>query len=138
MKSRYIFLMTLAAGITLPAIAQEKEDSVVNRWLDQEYNIGVNTGITRQNSTASVSVIRNDEVNQRSSKNVGNSLIGQGKGLIAIAGTGSYYAQNPTFYVRGLQSLSGSTPLILVDGIERDITMLDPEEVLEVQILKDA
>lgn len=138
MKSRYIFLMTLAAGISLPAIAQEKEDSVVNRWLDQEYNIGVNTKITRQNSTASVSVIRNDEVNQRSSKNIANSLIGQGKGLIAISGTGTYYAQNPTFYVRGLQSLSGSTPLILVDGIERDINMIDPEEVTEVQILKDA
>lgn len=138
MKSKYIFLMTLAAGISLPAMAQEMEDSVVNRWLDQEYNIGVNTKVTRQNSTASVSVIRNDEVNQRSSKNVGNSLIGQGKGLIAIAGAGTYYAQNPTLYVRGLQSLSGSTPLILVDGIERDITMIDPEEVQEVQILKDA
>ncbi|MDE5839360.1 MAG: SusC/RagA family TonB-linked outer membrane protein [Muribaculaceae bacterium] len=138
MKSRYIFLMTLAAGLSLPAFAQEKEDNEVNRWLDQEYNIGVNAKITRQNSTASVSVIRNDEVNQRSSKNVGNSLIGQGKGLIAIAGGGSYYAQNPTFYVRGLQSLSGSTPLILIDGIERDINLVDPEEVLEVQILKDA
>ncbi|MDE5795220.1 MAG: SusC/RagA family TonB-linked outer membrane protein [Muribaculaceae bacterium] len=138
MKSRYIFLMTLAAGITLPSLAQEKEDSVVNRWLEQEYNIGVNSKVTRQNSTASVSVIRNDEVNQRSSKNIGNSLIGQGKGLIAISGTGNYYAQNPTFYVRGLQSLSGSTPLILIDGIERDINLVDPEEVEEVQILKDA
>ncbi len=124
MKSRYIFLMTLAAGISLPSIAQEVEDSVVNRWLDQEYNIGVNAKVTRQNSTASVSVIRNDEVNQRSSKNIGNSLVGQGKGLIAISGTGTYYAQNPTLYVRGLQSLSGSTPLILVDGIERDIYLL--------------
>ncbi len=138
MKSRYIFLMTLAAGISLPSIAQEVEDSVVNRWLDQEYNIGVNAKVTRQNSTASVSVIRNDEVNQRSSKNIGNSLVGQGKGLIAISGTGTYYAQNPTLYVRGLQSLSGSTPLILVDGIERDIYLVDPEEVQEVQILKDA
>ena len=40
--------------------------------------------------------------------------------------------------MRGLRSLSGSTPLILVDGIERDIDMIDPDEVLEVQILKDA
>lgn len=136
MKSRYIFLMALAAGLTLPAAAQEKVDSVTDQWLDQEYEIGVNLGITRDNSTASVSVIK--AVNDRSSKNIGNSLIGQGKGLIAIAGTGTYYAQNPTFYVRGLQSLSGSNPLILVDGIERDITMIDPEEVEEVQILKDA
>lgn len=130
--------MSLAAGMALPVMAEEKQDSLTNNWLSQEYNIGVNLGITRENSTASVSVIKNDAVNRRSAKNVGNSLIGHGSGLITIAGTGTYYAQNPTFYVRGLQSLSGSEPLILVDGIERDITMIDPEEVLEVQILKDA
>lgn len=138
MKSRYIFLTTLAAGLALPIAAQEMADTVAEGWLDQEYNIGVNMNVNRRNSTASVSVIKNDAVNERSAKNIGNSLIGHGKGLITIAGTGTYYAQNPTFYVRGLQSLSGSTPLILVDGIERDITMVDPEEVEEVQILKDA
>lgn len=130
--------MTLAAGMAMPVAAQEETDSVVNGWLEQEYHIGSNLPINRRNSTASVSVIKNDAVNQRSAKNIGNSLIGHGSGLITIAGNGTYYAQNPTFYVRGLQSLSGSTPLILVDGIERDITMIDPEEVEEVQILKDA
>lgn len=138
MNSKYIFLMTLAAGIALPAIAQEKEDSVVNKWLGQQYNIGTNLNVTRENSTASVAVIKNDAVNQRSAKNIGNSLIGHGSGLVTIAGSGTYYAQEPTFYVRGLQSLSGSNPLILVDGIERDINLIDPEEVEEVQILKDA
>ncbi len=138
MKSRILFLISLAAGISLPVAAQEATDTVVKEWLGQEYAIGVDLGITRENSTASVSVIRNDAVNRRSAKNVGNSLIGHGKGLITIAGTGNYYEQNPTFFVRGLQSLSGSNPLILVDGIERDIDMIDPEEVLEVQILKDA
>ncbi len=130
--------MTLAAGIAIPAAAQEETDTVVNGWLAQEYHIGTNLPVTRQNSTASVSVIKNDAVDKRSAKNIGNSLIGHGSGLITIAGTGTYYAQNPSFYVRGLQSLSGSDPLILVDGIERDITMIDPDEVEEVQILKDA
>ncbi|MDE6562124.1 MAG: SusC/RagA family TonB-linked outer membrane protein [Muribaculaceae bacterium] len=139
MKSRYILLMTLAAGLTLPSVAQEAADSVApETWLSQEYNIGVDLGITRENSTASVSVIKNDAVNERSAKNIENSLIGHGKGLITIPGNGTLYQQNPTFYIRGLQSLSGSTPLILVDGIERDIDAIDPEEVLEVQLLKDA
>ena len=139
MKSRYIFLTTLAAGLTLPSVAQEAVDSVApETWLSQEYNIGVDLGITRENSTASVSVIKNDAVNERSAKNIANSLIGHGKGLISLAGNGTLYQQNPTFYIRGLQSLSGSTPLILVDGIERDIDAIDPEEVLEVQLLKDA
>ncbi len=130
--------MTLAAGLAIPAAAQEEADTLVNEWLSQSYNIGTILPVDRHNSTASVSVIKNDAVNQRSAKNIGNSLIGHGSGLMTIAGNGTYYAQNPTFYVRGLQSLSGTNPLILVDGIERDITMVDPEEVEEVQILKDA
>ncbi|MCM1449062.1 MAG: SusC/RagA family TonB-linked outer membrane protein [Clostridiales bacterium] len=138
MKSRYIFLMTLAAGLSLPVNGQEKMDSVTDAWLNQHYSLGASLDVTRENSTASVSVIKNDAFSKRSGKNVGNSLIGQGKGLIAIPGGGSYYVQNPALYVRGLQSLSGNTPLILIDGIERDITMVDPEEVEEVQILKDA
>lgn len=139
MKSKNTILLTLAAAAVIPASAQETADSVVaNPWLAQEYNIGVNLNVNRGNSTASVSVINNAEINERSAKSVDNALIGQGKGLITISGTGTYYYQAPTLYVRGLQSLSGSSPLILVDGIERDITMLDPDEVQEVQIMKDA
>ncbi|MDE6018189.1 MAG: TonB-dependent receptor plug domain-containing protein, partial [Muribaculaceae bacterium] len=138
MKSKNIFLMSIAAGLALPVTAQETVDSVANKWLAQDYHIGTNLPVDRRNSTASVSVIKIDDASERSAKNISNTLVGQGKGLISIAGTGSYYAQNPTFYVRGLQSLSGSTPLILIDGIERDINLVDPEEVSEVQILKDA
>ncbi|MDE6648306.1 MAG: TonB-dependent receptor plug domain-containing protein, partial [Muribaculaceae bacterium] len=138
MKSKNIFLMSIAAGLALPVTAQETVDSVANKWLAQDYHIGTNLPVDRRNSTASVSVIKIDDASERSAKNISNTLVGQGKGLISIAGSGSYYAQNPTFYVRGLQSLSGSTPLILIDGIERDINLVDPEEVSEVQILKDA
>lgn len=138
MKSKNIFLMALAAAAVLPVSAAESTDSVVDKWLAQDYNIGVNLGINRGNSNASVSVIGNNAISERVAKNIGNAILGQGKGLIGISGTGTYYQQNPTFYVRGLQSLSGSSPLILVDGIERDITMLDPEEVEQVMILKDA
>ena len=138
MKYKHIFLLAMAAGAALPVLAEEQTDSVTDRWLDREFNTGVDLKITRRNSTASVAVIEMTDVNKRSAKNIGNSLIGHGSGLITLPGAGTYYVQNPTFYVRGLQSLSGSAPLILVDGIERDITMIDPEEVKEVQILKDA
>lgn len=127
------------AGVVLPVSAQtDTEENAVKEYLDQTYSIGAEFDLTRENSTASVAVIKNTDVNRRSAKNVGNSLIGHGSGLITLQNSGTYYAQNPTFYIRGLQSLSGSTPLILVDGIERDIDLLDPEDVEEVQILKDA
>ena len=74
-------------------------------------------------------------MNKRSAKNIGNSILGQGNGLVSLQGSGTYFEQNPTFYVRGLQSLSTSAPLILVDGVERDISTVSPEEVDHVSIL---
>jgi len=136
MKNRNIFLLSLLAGLSLPAAAQQ--DSTGISFVDQVIEVGANKDFTRAQSTAAVSVITNKDVDKRSAKNIGNSILGQGNGLISLQGTGTYFEQNPTFYVRGLQSLSTSTPLVLVDGIERDMSFVSPEEVDHVSILKDA
>lgn len=129
-------MLSLLAGLCLPAAAQQ--DSTGGAFVNQVIELGANKNFTRAQSTASVSVITNETVDKRSAKNIGNSILGQGNGLISLDGSGIYYAVNPTFYVRGLQTLSNNTPLILVDGIERDITLVSPEEVDHVSILKDA
>ena len=136
MKKRNIFVLSLLAGIGLPAAAQQ--DSTGIDFVDQVIEVGANKDFSRAQSTAAVSVITNRDVNKRSSKNIGNSILGQGNGLISLQGTGTYFEQNPTFYVRGLQSLSTSAPLVLVDGVERDISIVSAEEVDHVSILKDA
>ena len=111
-------------------------DSVA--YKDQRVDVGASRTFTRENSAASVSVITNKDVNRRGARNIGNNLIGQGNGLVSLQGAGLYNAANPTFYVRGLQSLSGSTPLILVDGIERSIDNVHSQDVESVTVLKDA
>ena len=136
MKKRNIMMLSLLAGLSLPAAAQQ--DSTGISFVDQVIEVGANKDFTRAQSTAAVSVITNRDVNKRSAKDIGNSILGQGNGLVSLQGTGTYFEQNPTFYVRGLQSLSTSTPLILVDGVERDITFVNAEEVDHVSILKDA
>lgn len=136
MKKRNIFVLILLAGISLPAAAQK--DSTGISFVDQTIEVGANKDFTRAQSTAAVSVITSRDVNKRSAKNIGNSILGQGNGLISLQGSGSYFEQNPTFYVRGLQSLSTSAPLVLVDGVERDISIVSADEVDHVSILKDA
>lgn len=92
-----------------------------------------------QETTAAISVIEGETASRRSPKNIGGGVLGHGLGLVSLQSAGRYASQNPTFYVRGLQTLgSANQPLILVDGIERDITSLSAEEVEQVQILKDA
>ena len=133
---RNIIVLSLFAGFVMPVAAQQ--DSIGIDFVDQVIEVGANKDFTRAQSTAAVSVITNRDVNKRSAKNIGNSILGQGNGLVSLQGSGTYFEQNPTFYVRGLQSLSTSTPLILVDGVERDISIVSPEEVDHVSILKDA
>ena len=135
-KIKHIFVLPLLAGLSQTAAAQQ--DSTGVSFADQVIEVGANKDFTRAQSTAAVSVITNRDVNKRSAKNIGNSILGQGNGLVSLQGTGTYFEQNPTFYVRGLQSLSTNTPLILVDGVERDITIVNAEEVDHVSILKDA
>ncbi|MBP5388454.1 MAG: SusC/RagA family TonB-linked outer membrane protein [Prevotella sp.] len=136
MKKRNIFVLSLFAVMGLPVAAQQ--DSTGIEFVDQVIEVGANKDFSRAQSTAAVSVITNRDVNNRSAKNIGNSILGQGNGLVSLQGSGTYFEQNPTFYVRGLQSLSTSSPLILVDGVERDISFVSPEEVDHVSILKDA
>lgn len=130
-------MLTLLAGISLPAMAQyEIIDSV--DFKSQTIDVGANRLFTREQSSAAVSVITNKDVNHRGANNIGNNIIGQGNGLVSLQGAGLYNVANPTFYVRGLQTLSTNTPLILVDGIERSIENVIAEDVESVSILKDA
>ena len=139
MNKRHIFVLSLLAGLTLPVMAQEENQEQTDKFLGQTIDVGADKVLTREESTAAVSVITSDKTDRRSAKNIGNSILGEGNGLISLQNGGRYAAQNPTFYVRGLQTLNGNnSPLILVDGIERDITSITPEEVESVTILKDA
>ena len=126
MKRHNILALLMMAS--LPAMA----------WQTDSVEIGANRSFSVDETTAAVSVIKSSEINKRTAKDIGNAVIGQGLGLISLQASGNYASANPTFYVRGLQSLSSSSPLILVDGIEREIKNIMPEEVESVTILKDA
>ena len=130
---KYLFVFALSMAFSLGAAAQE------DVFEKQTVQTDVVKTLTLEESTAAVSVITAKDIDHRNSKNVGNTILGQGLGLISLQGAGTYADMNPTFYVRGLQTLNGNnSPLILVDGIERDIENISAEEVESVAILKDA
>ncbi len=71
---------------------------------------------------------------------LGNALAGKINGVSAVQYSGEPGADNPAIFIRGMGSLNSnsSTPLILVDGVERDFTQIDPNEVENISVLKDA
>ena len=71
---------------------------------------------------------------------VTNVLAGQMPGVSTVQETGQPGEDYAKIYIRGVSSLSesASTPLILVDGVERPINTVDPNEIESLSILKDA
>lgn len=139
MKNNKNAVLMVMALLSLPASAQVKIDSIApHRYAAQSIDVGANANFSREQSTSAVSVITSESTNKRSAKNIGNSILGQGSGLISLQNSGNYAGINPTFYIRGMQSLDGNTPLFVVDGIERDIQYISAEEVESVSVLKDA
>jgi TonB-dependent SusC/RagA subfamily outer membrane receptor len=131
-------IVSVDKGMTTVKAEGKSLVKVVLNYAGQSIDVGAGRTFTRSESTAAVSTIYNEDFNNRSAKNVSNSLLGQGMGMMVLQNSGNYADVEPTFYVRGLQSLSSSSPLILVDGLERDMSLLSPEEVESVSVLKDA
>ena len=138
-KGQRLSVVSVDKGSTTVVAKTDGPMTIVMGYAAQTIDVGANRTFSRHESTAAVSTTYNEEFNKRSSRNISNSLYGYGLGLTTLQNAASTgLMADPTFYVRGLQSLSSSTPLVLVDGLERDMSLVSPEEVESVSILKDA
>jgi len=88
--------------------------------------------------TGSVSNINASELMKSPTVSLGNAISGKLPGLSTVQYSGAPGADDPTIFIRGLASPNGSNPLVLVDGVERSFTQIDPNEVADITILKDA
>lgn len=67
------------------------------------------------------------------------TLAGNIPGIIAVQRSGEVGNDRADFWIRGMATFKGNTsPLILVDGVERDFNSIDPKEIESFSILKDA
>lgn len=69
---------------------------------------------------------------------LGSALTGNLPGLTTMSSTGMPGEESPEIVIRGVNTWNNTSPLILVDGIERDMTSVDIGSVQSVSILKDA
>lgn len=66
-------------------------------------------------------------------------LAGRVAGVIGLQRSGEAGKDDNTqIWIRGVSTTTQTTPLVLVDGVERSWTNLDPEDIESFQILKDA
>ena len=80
------------------------------------------------------------EVLQRTGgvSNVGAALTGNLPGVVTMSSTGMPGAEDPQIIIRGTSSWNSANPLILVDGVEREMSGIDISSVQSISVLKDA
>jgi TonB-linked SusC/RagA family outer membrane protein len=107
--------------------------------IEEVVTIGYGTQ-KKANLTGSVSTVSGTVIMQRPAPNVQNLLQGRASGLQVTQSGGTPGADAATIRIRGFGTFSGtgSDPLVLIDGVEGNMTFLDPNNVEDVSVLKDA
>lgn len=89
------------------------------------------------NLTGAVVQVSGTDIGNHPTANMTNSLQGLLPGLNIQANTGDP-SDKPDINIRGFNSINGGSPLILIDGIQGDIDRVNPLDVENVTVLKDA
>lgn len=92
----------------------------------------------KESVVGAISQVSTEALVNSGTGNITNAIAGKLSGVLTIQQSGQPGANNSEIIIRGLSSWNGSSPLVLVDGVERDFSNLDPNEINTVSVLKDA
>lgn len=119
------------AGRRMEIILQEDSET-----LEEVVVVGYGT-MKKADLTGSVATVGSEVIEDRPLTNLGAGLQGAIANLNISSSNGAP-GTGSKFNIRGTTNLSGGEPLILVDGIEMDPNLINPQDVKDVTVLKDA
>ena len=148
------FTINVPKGATLVVSFIGYEDKLIQYKGEKHLNISLDESVQQLEEvqviaygttkkvtvTGSMSSVNSDDLLKTPASSLANAMTGKVTGLSSVQSSGQPGSDDPTVYVRGVGSLSESLsqPLMLVDGVERSFFQLDPNEVEDITVLKDA
>ncbi|QTD39113.1 TonB-dependent receptor [Polaribacter batillariae] len=115
-------------NVTLQEDASELDEIVVVGYGTQK----------KVNLTGSIASIKSDDIVKNSTSNLSSALSGRLAGVVTIQSSGEPGSDTSSINIRGLSSLNSNAPLILVDGIPRDLNNINSNDIESISVLKDA
>ncbi|WP_018616937.1 SusC/RagA family TonB-linked outer membrane protein [Segetibacter koreensis] len=88
--------------------------------------------------TSAVADIKGEDLNKRSVADATQALQGLAPGVTVTDQGGGPGQSQVSIRVRGITTLSGNDPLIMVDGIEQSLNDINPSDIETLTVLKDA
>lgn len=123
---------SLIISVVLKEEAQQLADVVVVGFGKQK----------KQNLTGSVAVVDSKALESRPVTNAIQALQGQVAGMnFKVGAGGTELGGSPSYDIRGTGTIgkgSSASPLVLIDGVEGDLSMLNPQDIQSISVLKDA
>lgn len=90
-------------------------------------------------TTAAVSTLKGGDITRNPVANINNSISGRVSGVLAFQSSGEPGVDASVIRVRGVGTTgSNNGPLTIVDGVPRNFSQLNPNEVESITVLKDA
>ena len=114
--------------ITLSEDSQLLEDVVVVGYGAQK----------KESVVGAISQLSNKDMATTPVANVSNAIAGKIPGVVTTQGSGAPGADDATINIRGRATFGDSDPLVLVDGIERKMNQVSPDDIESISVLKDA
>jgi TonB-linked SusC/RagA family outer membrane protein len=91
----------------------------------------------KKDLTGAVTVVNMKDLQKTPSGSINNQLQGQAAG-VSIIGSGQP-GEEPQVHIRGFNTFGDNTPLYVIDGVPTtDVSTLNPNDVENLQVLKDA
>ena len=132
----YIGFETLIVPITKQATYSlvMQENSLM---LDDVVVVGY--GVQRKESVVgAISQVKGETLVEGGVTNITNAIAGKLSGVTTLQTSGQPGESDAEIVIRGVSSFNDNSPLVLVDGVERDFASIDPNEVANISVLKDA
>ncbi len=114
----------------------ETSMKVNTKTLDEVLVVGYGTQ-KKINQTGAIAQVNEKVLESRPLTNLGQGLQGVVANLNINPGSGAP-GRGVTFNIRGNTSINGGSPLVLVDGVQMDPNLINPQDVQSVTVLKDA
>jgi len=105
-------------------------------YLDEVVVVGYGTQ-KKVNLTGAITAVESEALENRTAHSLSTMLQGSVPGLNVSTSSGNP-GSTASLNIRGYTSINGSSPLVLIDGVEGDINKINPLDVASISVIKDA
>ncbi|MBD5332645.1 MAG: TonB-dependent receptor [Bacteroides sp.] len=114
-------------------VSMEEESTLLNEVVVVGYGVQ-----KKVNLSGAVSTVKGEDLANRPASDAVSALQGQIPGLQVLRSSGEPGSETSGMRIRGFSSANSTQTLVLVDGVESDMTLINPNDIESVSVLKDA